>query len=152
MLTAPPDVPEITGYRNGSTVSVHVGTAITLVCRADHGDPPYRLTWTNGTHDIHDAARFGIYVENKWGTLEEFFRCISNYFTHHSMHGILKVLQCVNMFKMLQSHIIISNLAGATICLLMCSYTNRYYTNACILVDTTRSPTGFVVWSMLSTN
>ena len=27
---------------------------------------------------------------------------------------------------MLQSHIIISNLAGATICLLMCSYTNRY--------------------------
>ena len=71
MLSAPPDVPEITGYSNGSTESVHVGTAITLVCRADHGDPPYRLTWSNGTHEIHDGTRSDIHV-NKLGTLEKF--------------------------------------------------------------------------------
>ena len=91
MLSAPPDVPLITGYNNGSTVSVHVGTAITLVCRADHGDPPYRLTWTNGTDEIHDGTRFGLYVKNKWRTLEEFLRCISNYFIHNSVHGIQQI-------------------------------------------------------------
>ena len=60
MLSAPPGVPEITSYSNGSTVSVHVGTAITLVCRADHGDSPYILTWTNGTQEIHDGTRSDI--------------------------------------------------------------------------------------------
>ena len=57
MLPAPTDVPEITGYSNGSTVSVHVGTAINLVCLAAYGDSPIRLTWTNGTHEIHDGTR-----------------------------------------------------------------------------------------------
>ena len=60
LLPAPPDMPEITGYSNGSTVFVHVGTAITLVCRADHGDSTYTLTWTNGTHEIHDGTRSDI--------------------------------------------------------------------------------------------
>ena len=64
MLSAPPDVPEIAGYSNGSTVSIHDGTAITFVCRADHGDSPYRLTWTNGTHEIHDGTRSEWNVEN----------------------------------------------------------------------------------------
>ena len=62
MLAAPPDVPEITGYSNESIISVHVGSAITLVCRADHGDPPYRLTWNNGTHEIRDGSRSDIHV------------------------------------------------------------------------------------------
>ena len=62
MLAAPPDMPEIAGFNNGSTVSVHVGTAITLVCRADHGDSPYRLTWTNGSQEIHDGTRSDILV------------------------------------------------------------------------------------------
>ena len=70
MLSAPPDVPGITGCSNGSTVSAHVGTAITLVCRADHGDPPYRLTWTNGMHDIHDGTRSDKYVKNQMGNIE----------------------------------------------------------------------------------
>ena len=90
MLSAPPDVPGITGCSNGSTVSAHVGTAITLVCRADHGDPPYRLTWTNGMHDIHDGTSLTNMLKTKWGTLKEFLRCILYYFTHHSIYSILK--------------------------------------------------------------
>ena len=62
MLPAPPDVPEITGYSNESIISVQVGSAITLVCRAEHGDQPYRLTWNNGTHEIRDGSRSDIHV------------------------------------------------------------------------------------------
>ena len=79
MLSAPPDVPGITGCSNGSTVSAHVGTAITLVCRADHGDPPYRLTWTNGTHDIHDGTRSDKYVKKTNG--EHWRNSFGVYFT-----------------------------------------------------------------------
>ena len=58
MLPAPTDVPEITGYSNGSTVSIQFGTEINLVCLAAHGDSPIILTWTNGTHEIHDGTRY----------------------------------------------------------------------------------------------
>ena len=35
------------GHENYSVIDLTVGTAITLTCRADYGDPPYVLTWTN---------------------------------------------------------------------------------------------------------
>ncbi|KAI0225297.1 hypothetical protein LSAT2_023835 [Lamellibrachia satsuma] len=54
----PPDMPEIVGYRNGSTVPVDIAYPITLVCRADHGDWPVTLTWTNSTHEIHEGTRY----------------------------------------------------------------------------------------------
>ena len=46
-LSAPLSEPLITGYENNSIVHLTVGTPIALTCRADYGDPPYVLTWTN---------------------------------------------------------------------------------------------------------
>ena len=44
-LSAPVTVPVIVGHENNSIIDLTVGTAITLTCRADYGDPPYVLTW-----------------------------------------------------------------------------------------------------------
>ncbi|KAI0232116.1 hypothetical protein LSAT2_017548 [Lamellibrachia satsuma] len=57
-VTASSDMPEIVGYRNGSTAPVKVGNPITLVCIAAHGDSPVTLTWTNSTHEIHEGTRY----------------------------------------------------------------------------------------------
>ena len=46
-LSAPVTEPVIVGHENNSVIDLTVGTAITLTCRADYGDPPYVLTWTN---------------------------------------------------------------------------------------------------------
>ena len=106
MLSAPPDVPLITGYNNGSTVSVHVGTAITLVCRADHGDPPYRLTWTNGTDEIHDGTRFGLYVKTNGELWKNSFGVYLTILYTIPYTVLNKLLQYVNTFKMLQIRIV----------------------------------------------
>ena len=46
-LSAPVTEPVIVGHENNSVIDLTVGTAIILTCRADYGDPPYVLTWTN---------------------------------------------------------------------------------------------------------
>ena len=46
-LSAPVTEPVIVGHENNSVIDLTVGTAITLTCKADYGDPPYVLTWTN---------------------------------------------------------------------------------------------------------
>ena len=46
-LSAPLSEPLIVGYENNSIVHLTVGTPVALICRADYGDPPYMLTWTN---------------------------------------------------------------------------------------------------------
>ena len=56
--SAPLDMPEIVGYVNGSTLNAEVGTPISLVCRADHGDSPFGLTWKNNTKEILNGTRY----------------------------------------------------------------------------------------------
>ena len=46
LSAAPLDHPLIVGYHNGSVVNAEVGVPLTLTCRADHGKPPFLLTWT----------------------------------------------------------------------------------------------------------
>ena len=58
LISAPPDMPEIVGCVNGSTLNAEVGTPFTLVCRADHGDSPFGLTWTNTTSEILNGTRY----------------------------------------------------------------------------------------------
>ena len=40
-------MPVIVGHENKTTLDLMAGTPITLTCRADYGDPPFLLTWTN---------------------------------------------------------------------------------------------------------
>ena len=44
-LSAPVTAPVIVSHENNSVIDLTMGTAITLTCRADYGDPPYVLTW-----------------------------------------------------------------------------------------------------------
>lgn len=40
-------MPVIVGHENKTTLDLTAGSPITLTCRADYGDPPFLLTWTN---------------------------------------------------------------------------------------------------------
>ena len=46
LSAAPLDHPLIVGHHSGSVVNAEVGIPLTLTCRADHGKPPFLLTWT----------------------------------------------------------------------------------------------------------
>ena len=51
-------MPEIIGYDNGSILNADVGTPLTLVCRADHGDSPFGLTWTIEATELNEETRY----------------------------------------------------------------------------------------------
>ena len=51
----PLDHPLIVSHHNGSVVNAEVGVPLTLTCRADHGKPPFLLTWTKKA--LRTAAR-----------------------------------------------------------------------------------------------
>ena len=55
LSVAPLDHPLIDGHHNGSVVNAEVGIPLTLTCRADHGKPPFLLTWTKKA--LSTAAR-----------------------------------------------------------------------------------------------
>ena len=53
-------MPEIVGYVNGSTLNAEVGTPLTIVCRADHGDWPFGLTWTIDATELNEETRYSV--------------------------------------------------------------------------------------------
>ena len=58
LFLAPLDMPEIVGYVSGSTLNAEVGTPFTLVCRADHGESPFGITWTIDATEITEETRY----------------------------------------------------------------------------------------------